>query len=67
MSKVITIDLYEYEQLVKDAKRYRWFREQDWYESKICAVAFPKTAVKPGNDCPSRTRLDDLIDVEIGQ
>lgn len=46
----------------KDAARYRWLRQRDWFDSPLCVVMNPKQAVKPGNDCPSRSRLDAAID-----
>jgi hypothetical protein len=48
--------------LAKDAGRYRWLRETSWYDSQICAVRDPAKQVKPGSDCPSRHRLDLVID-----
>ena len=49
-------------ELRKDAERYRWLRNQDWFSSPISAVRNPKKAVKLGHDCPSRERLDAAID-----
>lgn len=45
-----------------DAARYRWLREQHWYDAQLCVVAGPKQAVKLGHDCPSGERLDAAID-----
>ena len=45
-----------------DAARYRWLRQQSWYDSPIACVMRPKEAVKLGHDCPSLERLDALID-----
>lgn len=45
-----------------DAERYRWLRQQHWYEAALCVVVNPKNAVKLGHDCPSLERLDAAID-----
>ncbi len=50
------------DQLLKDAERYRWLRKQNWNEAGISCVVNPKLAVKLGHDCPSRERLDAIID-----
>jgi len=52
----------ELEEAREDEKRYRWLRQQHWSEADLCAVAFPKDAVKLGHDCPSLERLDAAID-----
>lgn len=49
-------------ELVKDAARYRWLREQHWSDSKFAVVSNPKTAVNLGSICPSRELLDEAID-----
>ena len=49
-------------ELVKDAARYRWLREQHWSGSKFAVVSNPKTAVNLGSICPSRELLDEAID-----
>jgi hypothetical protein len=49
-----------------DAERYRWLRAQNHSESTLCVVQNPQDAVKPGKDCPSLERLDNLIDKAIG-
>lgn len=56
--------------LVKDAERYRWLRDCDWFSSELCVLRSPKTVLAKtgitlGADCPSRTRLDDAIDVAL--
>jgi hypothetical protein len=47
---------------VKDAERYRWLRVQNWSCSPLAVVTKPIEAIKLGYDCPSRGRLDALID-----
>lgn len=54
-------------ELVKNAARYRWLREQHWSDSKFAVVSNPKTAVNLGSICPSRERLDEAIDAAIGE
>lgn len=46
----------------RDAARYRKLRWQDWFASPLAVVVNPKDCVKPGSDCPSRDRLDAMID-----
>jgi hypothetical protein len=52
-----------------DARRYRWLREQNWFDGALCVVRDPKTALTSGRglgaDCPSLNRLDDAIDAAI--
>ena len=52
----------ELEAMRADAERYRWLRQQHWYEAALCVVVNPKNAVKLGHDCPSLERLDAAID-----
>ena len=52
----------DHSELVKDAARYRWLREQHWSDSKFAVVSNPKTAVNLGSICPSRELLDEAID-----
>ena len=63
-SSIITLSalLAERAELKRDAKRYRWLRTQDWYDSPLCVLSNPKHSVKLGSDCPSRERLDQKID-----
>lgn len=53
----------------KDAARYRWLREQDWFSSPLCVLRDPKKALTSGKglgaDCPSRERLDAAIDAAL--
>lgn len=63
-----TIDPRDHKQSradAKDAGRYRWLRSQDWFASPLCVVRSPKQAVKPGQDCPSLSRLDAAIDAAM--
>lgn len=46
----------------KDAARYRWLREQNWYSAELCVVTRPKKTVQLGTLCPSLEQLDALID-----
>lgn len=46
----------------KDAERYRKLRAMDWFDGPLAVVTRPKETVRPGTDCPSRERLDDLLD-----
>lgn len=48
----------------RDAKRYRWLREQDWAKRGLCVVA-SSHMVKLGADCPTRDRLDAAIDAAL--
>ena len=57
----------DHSELVKDAARYRWLREQHWSDSKFAVVSNPKTAVNLGSICPSRELLDEAIDAAIGE
>lgn len=49
----------------EDARRYRWLREQHWNESDMVVVRHPENSLKPGFDCPSGHRLDEIIDSAI--
>ena len=55
----------------KDAKRYRFLREQDWFDSELCVLRNPKMVLTRGiglgADCPSLERLDVFIDAAIAQ
>ena len=51
-----------YKQSNIDAERYRWLRLQNWDCSPLAVVTKPIEAIKLGYDCPSRDRLDALID-----
>ncbi|MBD1590231.1 ead/Ea22-like family protein [Pseudomonas typographi] len=55
----------ENEPLRKDAERYRWFRNQHWDGSAICAVVDPKQSTKLGAYCPSEKLLDEAIDAAL--
>lgn len=55
----------DHSELVKNAARYLWLREQHWSDSKFAVVSNPKTAVSLGSICPSRERLDEAIDAAI--
>lgn len=50
--------------VLKDAQRYRWLREQSWMDN-LCVVDSPKSSVKLGSFYPSQGRLDSLIDTVI--
>lgn len=50
-----------------DAARYRWLRQQHWFDGPALAVvANPKSAVKLGHDMPTLERLDAAIDAARG-
>jgi hypothetical protein len=53
----------------RDAGRYRWLREQDWFDGSICVLRNPKRVLTQGvglgADCPSHDRLDQFIDAAI--
>ena len=55
----------------KDAARYRWLREQDWFNGDLCVLRNPKKVLTRGSglgaDCPSGSRLDAAIDAAIRQ
>lgn len=55
----------ENDALRKDAERYRWFRNQHWDSSAICAVVDPKQSTTLGAYCPSGKLLDDAIDAGL--
>lgn len=48
-----------------DAARYRHLRAQHWNDGVMCVVLNPRDAVKLGRDCPSESRLDELVDADI--
>jgi len=50
---------------VLDSERYRWLRVQSWFCSPLAVVTKPIEAIKLGYDCPSRDRLDALIDASM--
>jgi hypothetical protein len=52
----------ELEALRKDAKRYRFLRNQHWPVAYLAVVVNPKVSVKLGHDCPSGERLDEQVD-----
>lgn len=54
--------LEQLERDAEDAARYRTLREQDWDTALLCVVANPKETVRLGTDCPSRERLDQMVD-----
>ena len=53
----------------KDAARYRWLREQDWFSGTLCVLRDPKrvltSGIGLGADCPSHHRLDAAIDAAM--
>lgn len=51
----------------RDAERYRWLRMADWWNSPLCVIRDPKQQAKPGTDCPSRDRLDAVVDDAMQQ
>lgn len=51
--------------IIRDATRYRWLRDQHWSESNIAVVRDPMLSVRPGYSCPSDELLDELIDAAI--
>ena len=59
--------LVELEACRKDADRYRWLRQAEWWRSPICVIRNPKDQAKPGSDCPSNLRLDSAIDAAMSQ
>lgn len=46
----------------KDAERYRKLRAMSWFDGPLAVVTRPRETVKLGADCPSRERLDELLD-----
>lgn len=52
-----------------DANRYRWLRDQDWFDGPLCVLRDPKKTLTSGAglgaDCPSRDRLDSAIDAAL--
>ncbi len=52
--------------VLKDAERYRWMREQSW-RNNLCVVDSPKNSVKLGSFCPSHELLDAAIDAALAQ
>ena len=53
----------------QDAKRYRWLREQAWFDGPLCVLRDPKNVLTRGRglgaDCPSGDRLDAAIDAAM--
>lgn len=49
----------------KDAGRYRLLRLSDWNKSEFCVVRYPKGNIRLGTDCPSRARLDEMLDAAM--
>jgi hypothetical protein len=39
----------------------------DWWDSPVCAIRNPKEQAKLGSDCPSRDRLDEVIDAAMAK
>lgn len=56
------VALDELDELCKDAERYRWLREQNWYESSVAVVTNPQNNAFIGASCLSREILDEYID-----
>lgn len=54
--------LDELESAQKIVARYRWLREQGWYQDTLCVVESPKANVKLGACCPFGWHLDAAID-----
>ncbi|MFK3815108.1 hypothetical protein ACI2KG_00610 [Pseudomonas sp. NPDC089407] len=52
----------ENEALRRDARRYRFLRNQHWPVAELAVVCNPKVSVKLGYDCPSGDRLDQQVD-----
>lgn len=52
--------------LEADAARYRWLREQNWFNGPLCVLSDPKRVLTRGiglgADCPFGSRLDAAID-----
>ena len=51
----------------KDAGRYQLLRLADWNKSEFCVVRYPKGNVRLGTDCPSRARLDEMLDAAMSE
>lgn len=49
----------------RDARRYRWLRQQRWHCSALAVVSEPKQSVKLGVYCPSDEQLDGIIDASL--
>lgn len=62
----------EFRDVVRDAARYRWLREQHWNDNVMAVITIPKESLLLGSECPSLERLDVAIDglmvkiVEVG-
>ena len=63
-SQVVRLEAQR-DELLQDAKRYRWLREQHWSKDGLCVTY--AHAVKLGYDCPSGERLDEAIDDAIAR
>lgn len=61
----INVNAAEFEELVRDAKRYRHLRKWHWYNSKYAVVMNPKREVLPGAYCPFEDQLDQVVDEEM--
>jgi hypothetical protein len=60
----------ENSELRKDAERYRWLRQCNWFDSEVCVLRHPRSVLTRGGgglgaDCPSLYRLDEAIDTAI--
>lgn len=61
------VSMLQCDQLTQDAKRYRWLRSQNWHDSDMAVVCYPKVSVKLGAVCPSSELLDEAIDAAIAK
>jgi hypothetical protein len=52
----------ERDALKADADRYRALRSMDWFDTPLCVVRDPRTAVKLGSECPSREQRQFIAD-----
>jgi hypothetical protein len=61
--------LEQLQRQAKDAARYRWLRQQDWFDGELCVLRDPKKVLTRGiglgADCPSLDRLDAAIDAAM--
>jgi hypothetical protein len=69
-NNAVLVPVDQLRDLQADARRYRWLRERNWFDSDLCVLREPKRVLTRGiglgADCPSGDRLDAAIDAIKG-
>lgn len=60
----INVNADEFEELRRDAERYRWLRRQHWIDAKVAVITEPRRNVLLGSYLPHGLLLDEVIDKE---